>query len=219
MAIGAAIGAGASMLTGIGQAIAGAIQQKKAEKNMPAEEDAEQRAELERIKQDMRSMRSGTDATTQAQLRGINQGTAQAQSAISRNTGGNVGGTISGILQAQRTGANQAGQSYGQARQNANYFQGLRDQAQNRIAQRKLELGMYRNQQDRARAATNEQAGFQNIAQGASSGLGMLGGMMSRNQGAQGSGSLVGQTISQGMGDYMVNETGNIMGAMTNLNK
>jgi len=40
--IGAAIGAGASVLTGGIQAIAGAIQKKKAEKMRPADEDPEQ---------------------------------------------------------------------------------------------------------------------------------------------------------------------------------
>lgn len=201
--IGAAIGAGASMLTGIGQAIAGAVQRKQAEKNMPADEDPEQRAELERLKQDMRSMRSGTDATTQANLREINQGTAQTQQAISRNTGGNVGGTISGLLQAQRTGANQAGQVYGQARQQSNYFQSLRDQMQNRIAQRKLELGMYRNQQDMARSATNEQEGFQNIAQGASSGLGMIGNLAQQKQ--------ANNSMSQGAQDFATSALSNLM--------
>lgn len=201
--IGAAIGAGASMLTGIGQAIAGAVQRKQAEKNMPADEDPEQRAELERLKQDMRSMRSGTDATTQANLREINQGTAQTQQAIARNTGGNVGGTISGLLQAQRTGANQAGQVYGQARQQSNYFQSLRDQMQNRIAQRKLELGMYRNQQDMARSATNEQEGFQNIAQGASSGLGMIGNLVQQKQ--------ANNSMSQGAQDFATSALSNLM--------
>lgn len=201
--LGAALGAGASLLTGGIQAIAGAIQRKQAEKKMPGMEDPEQRAELERIKQDMTSMQSGTDATTAANLREINQGTAQTQQAIARNTGGNVGGTISGILQAQRTGAGQANQVYGQARQNANYFQSLRDQMQNRISQRKLELGMYKNQQDMARSATNEQAGFQNMAQGASSGLGMIGNLIGQKQ--------ANNSMSQGAQDFATSALSNLM--------
>jgi len=174
MAIGAALGAGVSALTGIGQMTAGAVQKKKADKMMPGMEDPEERAALEAVKQQARSARTGTDATTAANLRTIEQGARNTQRAIQRNTGGDVGSTISGMLQAQRTAGNQANQAYGQAAQRGNYFQSLGDQMRSNIVQRKLELGMYKSQQQRATATANQQSGFQNLSQGGMSLLGML---------------------------------------------
>lgn len=163
---------GISMATGLAQMIAGAAQKKKAEKLFPGMEDPEDRAELERIKQDMKGMSSGTDATTAANLREINQGTLNTQRAIGRNVGGSVGGAISGMLQAQRTGASQANQVFGEARKNMGYFQNMRNQMQQRISQRKLELGMQRYQQKMAEATNNQQSGFGNLMQGVMQGMG-----------------------------------------------
>jgi len=174
MALGSAIGAGISGVTGLAQLISGAVQKKKAEKMMPGMEDAEERASLEAVKQQARSARTGTDATTAANLRSIEQGARNTQRAIQRNTGGDVGSTISGMLQAQRTAGNQMNQAYGQAAQRGTYFQGLGEQIRQNMAQRKLELGMQKYQQQMATATNNQQSGFQNLAQGGMSLLGMI---------------------------------------------
>lgn len=172
--IGAAIGAGASAVTGLAQLISGAIQKKQGEKKLPGMEDAEERSALESAKQQARSAYAGSDATTAASMRAINQGARNTQRAIARNTGGDVGSTISGMLQAQRTAGAQSNQALGQAAQRGTYFQGLGEQIRQNISQRKLELGMYKAGQDFAESAANRQSGFQNLAQGASSLMGMI---------------------------------------------
>lgn len=173
--IGAIAGAGASAVTGLAQLISGAIQKKQGEKKLPGMEDAEERASLESAKQQARSAYAGSDATTAASMRAINQGARNTQRAIARNTGGDVGSTISGMLQAQRTAGAQSNQALGQAAQRGTYFQGLGEQIRQNISQRKLELGMYKAGQDFAESAANRQSGFQNLAQGGMSLLGMLG--------------------------------------------
>lgn len=159
--VGAAIGAG--------QMISGAIKKSKADRMIPSLVDPEQAALLEETRRKQRQIESGTDTLTQANLQEVEQNTAATQGALSRVTGGNVGGTVSALLGAQKLGGLGMNQAYGAAVPRATAMGNLAAEMSKEIAQRKLDIQHYVQQQKRAEAANMQQTGFGNFMAGISS--------------------------------------------------
>jgi hypothetical protein len=163
----------ASAAIGAGQMIAGTAQKAKADRMMVNTTDPAQLALLEETRRKQAQLEGGTDALTQANLQEIEQNTAATQRGLSNVTAGNVGGTVSALLGAQKLAGQGVNQAYGAASVRGTEMGKLGMQLSKEIAQRKLDVQHYAQQQKRTQAATNMQQGFGNFMGGLSTVFGM----------------------------------------------
>ena len=197
------------------QAITGAIQQKKADRMLPAQEDPEMRAAMTQAKRRARAFQTGTALAGERAALAQQLGTGQQRMM-------RYGGGRKGLLQMQQafnqgiTGLAKegiVGQTAAQAQANT-ILEG--------ISQRKLDLQMQRHDIAQARAAQRKAAGNRNLglfmgkalSTPSSGGQSMdLGGLTSAISGMGGAGQSAPSTPSDsGVGIKLNSETGSVGG-------
>lgn len=169
----------------------GALQQlqamklkKRADAALPPMVDPQQASFLAELEQKRKSIETG--AAFQSGMNAIDASNAGTNAAIVRSTGGDAAGTIQALLQSQRVAADAKNSVIAQGQQQQMQYNSLYSNVLDAIAQRKLELQMYRSQQARAEWARKQQAASQNLNMGVAS---LLGDMK-----AAGSNTVVSQT-------------------------
>jgi len=199
-------GVGTQIGAGIGGAIGGAIGSgNKNEPQVPMEDPA-QVARLREIQNTKNQIARGGDPLLRTNIADIENVGATVQGNLGKFTGGDVGGTMSAMLRAQRNTGKNINSAFAQSQQRLPFFENLQSQLGNRIAQRKLELGI--NAQDTARAQAAKQGSLGNAATsgliasigGGGGGAGGLGGLLGGEGGGIGGGlqSLVGKIGAEG---------------------
>ncbi len=144
---------------GAAQLIGSAI--KKDQAQAPPLEDPGQRALLEDIEQRRKSAQTGAD--TAGARRAAEQLGQTTQANIAKVTGGDVGGTVSGLLKAQRATGQNINEALAAGQQRQQFFTGLAQDLQNRIAQRKLDLQQFSRVQALGEAAQLRKEGISNL--------------------------------------------------------
>lgn len=142
--LGAQLGAG---LGGIAGGLIGKARQSEPEVPMV---DPAQAARMNEIKQTRDQISQGRDPLTQLNISEIKKTGETTKGQLGKFTGGDVGATLSSFLRAQRNTGKNINSAFAQSQQRLPFFENLQSQLGNRIAQRKLELGI--NTQDTARA-------------------------------------------------------------------
>jgi hypothetical protein len=134
--IGAAAGA---IIGGVGSA----VKQDKANKaqEVPLVDPLEMRR-LARLEQTRKNILTGSDPVTRNRIdQARNQGAA-VRGAISRNTGGDVSSTIDALLKSQKNTQASINQGVSAGQQRLPYFDNAAGVLTNKIANRKLQLGL-----------------------------------------------------------------------------
>jgi len=142
--LGATLGAG---LGGIAGGLIGKARQSEPEVPMV---DPAQVARMKEIQQTRDQISQGRDPLTQMNISEIKKTGETTKGQLGKFTGGDVGATLSAFLRAQRNTGKNINSAFAQSQQRLPFFENLQSQLGNRIAQRKLELGI--NTQDTARA-------------------------------------------------------------------
>lgn len=153
-----------SSVTGLLQQLQANKLKKQADSEIPGMVDPNQAGFLSELQQKRKSLDTG--AGYAAGQEAINSSTAGTNEALVRATGGDVGGTIQALLQSQKNAGIANNNLYAQGAQQQMAYTGMYNQLNNAIAARKLQLGLYRSQQDRAEWAQKQQMANQNLMAG-----------------------------------------------------
>ena len=143
--IGAALGGTRGMITG-------AVKHNKRSDAQNAV-DAMEANRLQQLTQARRSIEAGTDAGTmnaKAENARLNRST---QNVIARNSGGNVAATVNGFLRAQSNAQGNVNQIEANSRQQLPFYMNAEGELTQRMAQRKLELSLLKQNQQNAQSA------------------------------------------------------------------
>lgn len=151
--------------TGAVQLIGAAQAKKKAMAATPEGVDATQGAFLAELQQKRNAINTG--AQYSSSIDAINDKMAQTQDVIAGNSGGDAGGTISALLKSQQVANQGVGQVMAQGQQAEGMYTGLYGDLLNKVAQRKMELGLLSRGQNMAEWAQKKQAGAANFLTGA----------------------------------------------------
>lgn len=178
---GVALGVGTGLLQ-LGSSLA---QKKKAQEATPTAEDPELRRFLNEIDRRRRTFETG--AAFQAGSRALRTQQAATQQGILKAGGGDIGASISGLARSQRGTQSAFNELVGRAEARQDQMTQLFGSVLNRIAQRRLELGLLAQSKAEAQAASSKRQGQANIlqsltrllpvgAQGAAAGVGAMAG-------------------------------------------
>lgn len=149
---------------GLGQMLAGGIQKNNADGKLPQQADPGQTSMLERLKQQLRGVRTGSAFTAEKAL--VQQTGAATRGALARNSGGNVQSTNNAFLRSQgaeNQGINQV--ITGGDKRNA-ATQQLAIGLQNQVSSRSLDIQMFDMLRGQANAAQTTTAGRANALSG-----------------------------------------------------
>lgn len=167
---GQAVGAG----LGAAQLIGANKLRKKADAAMPSPVDQNQASFLVELQQKKNALNTGSEYTSS--LDAINDKMAQTQDVLAGNSGGDAGGTISALLKSQQVANQGQGQLLAQGQQQEGMYTGLYGNLLDKIAQRKMELGLINRDQAMAEWAQKKQAGMANFMTGAQNFMNWKGG-------------------------------------------
>lgn len=160
---GSAVGAG----TGAVQLLKGRNMLKAAEEATPSDMDPTQAAFLAELAQKKNALNTGAEYSSS--IDAINDKMRQTQNVITANTGGDVGGSVSALLKSQQVGNQGVGQVLAQGQQDIQFNTGIYGDVLNKIAQRRLELGLLDRAQKMAQGTMLKQSGAANLMAGAQS--------------------------------------------------
>lgn len=152
-------GLSAPIATGIGALVGGVGAGMKQNKANQAQQipfiDPMESKRLAEIEQSRKNLMTGSDALTQRRLDEAKNVGSAVQGAITRSTGGDVASTMDALLKAQKNTQSAINQGITESQSRLPYFDNASTMLAQRIAQRKLELGLL----DRSQAmAENAQA-------------------------------------------------------------
>lgn len=165
--IGNRAGAATGMGMGLGQIIQGSAAKKRAIEATPEMMDPTQGAFLAELQQKKNALNTGAEYTSS--LDAIGDRMAQTQDVLAGNSGGDAGGTIAALLKSQQTANQGEGQILGQGQQSEALYNGMYGDLLNKMAQRKMELGLLSRAQNMATWAQKSQNGMSNLVAGAQS--------------------------------------------------
>lgn len=160
--------------TGAVQLIKARGDKKRAMEATPQMVDPNQAAFLAELQQKKNALNTGSQYTSS--LDAINDKMAQTQDVLAGNSGGDAGGTISALLKSQQVANQGQGKILAQGQKSEDMYNGLFGDLLNKMAQRKLELGLLSRAQNMAEWAQNKQQGAANFLGGAQSFLDWKGG-------------------------------------------
>ena len=149
---------------GISQLIAGAVQNKKAEKLAPSEVDPTQTSMLDTMRRLRKNYKSGSEAAVHRNT--INNGLATVSNKATSFAGGNTGSLLSALGEAQSMASNAYNDMTANLEKNRLAALSLEDQQTDEIAQRKLDVRMMKYLQQKGQATSNLKAGQQNWSAG-----------------------------------------------------
>lgn len=163
------IGNRAGTIVGIGEGVGQMISANKAKKraadDMPEMVDPAQGAFLAELQQKKNALNTGSEYASSLDAIGDNM--AQTQDTLAGNSGGDVGGTVSALLKSQMVANKGTGNMLAQGQQSEGMYTGLYGNLLDKVAQRKMELGLLGHAQNMAEWAQDKQAGMANITAGA----------------------------------------------------
>lgn len=160
-------GAGSSVTgkaQGIMQMIQAARAKTKADSAMPGLIDPDQAAFLAELGQKKKAIDTGADFS--AGMSAVDQTTAQTDDAIIKSTGGDVGGTIQGLLQSEKVAGKNKNDVFAKGQESQKYYTGAYGDLLNKISARKMQLQLYKSQQNCAEWAQLKQDGMANLLGG-----------------------------------------------------
>lgn len=211
------IGNRAGSIVGIGAGVDQLIQARSAKKRAlaatPGAVDPTQGAFLAELQQKKNALNTGSEYSSS--LDAINDNMAQTQDVLAGNSGGDAGGTVSALLKSQQVANKGEGQLLAQGQESEGMYTGLYGNLLDKVAQRKLELGMVDRQQNLAEYAQKSQNGMSNLTAGVQSMMDIKGGDRQAQQpvfggsGIGGSSTEVGQS---GIGGSTSTTGGSAMG-------
>lgn len=193
--VGNRAGDAVGMGMGIGQLLQGKQAKIRANEMTPENVDPMQGAFLAELQQKKNALNTGAEYTSS--LDAIKQKMAQTQDVLAGNSGGDAGGTISALLKSQEVANQGEGDLLAQGQKSEMAYTGMYGDLLNKIAQRKLELGLLKRAQNEAEWAQKSQNGLSNLAAGAVKQMSMQGGDQPAGKQAIGNG-IGGTTQSQG---------------------
>lgn len=188
--VGNRAGDAVGMGMGLSQIMQGKNAKKRAMESTPEDVDPTQGAFLAELQQKKNALNTGAEYTSS--LDAIGDRMAQTQDTLAGNSGGDASGTISALLKSQQLANQGEGQILAQGQQSENAYTGMYGDLLNKIAQRKMELGLLARGQNMAEWAQKSQNGLSNLAAGAVKQMSMEGGDEPAGQMATGSNQIGG---------------------------
>lgn len=190
---GQAVGAltGAAQLIGTGQA------KKRAMESTPEMMDPTQGAFLAELQQKKNALNVGSQYSSS--IDAINDNMAQTQDVLAGNSGGDAGGTVAALLKSQQAANQGVGQVLAQGQQSEGMYNGLYGNLLDKVAQRKMELGLLGRAQNMAEWAQKKQNGTANFLAGAQNFMDWKGGNKSATTPAVGTPAIT-QPVGQRQG-------------------
>lgn len=165
--IGNRAGSAVGAATGAVQLLKARGLKKRAEEVTPSDVDPMQGAFLAELAQKKAALNSGSQYSSV--IDAINDKMRTTQNVLSSNTGGDVGGTVSALLKSQQVANQGVGQTLAQSQQAEQFNTGMYGDFLDKIAGRKMELGLLRRGQNMAEWAQKSQSGAANLMAGAQS--------------------------------------------------
>lgn len=162
--------AGSAIGSGVEQLITSRKNKTAADNLAPPLYDPSQQALLSELNQKRKALGTGAESQTGVDMVRGNQ--VAANDAITHNTGGDVGSTISGILGAENSANKGIGQVYAGDQANEKFYTQAHMTLLNKIADRKMQLQLASQGQNRAEWAQNQQNGMSNMQAGVAEGSG-----------------------------------------------
>jgi len=173
--IGTGVGIGASVLSGgaipptvsipagqaLGETIEGGIKSNQAKKMQPPLNDPEERASLDKLKNQQDLLESG--AYFSAPKADIMQRGQEAINAVSRVTGGDIGATITGINRVNRGTGRNLNELYGQMSIEGLKLQQVIGALQSSMAKRRLGIQMYQEREKALQGQEEQKKGGENL--------------------------------------------------------
>jgi hypothetical protein len=173
--IGTGVGIGASVLSGgaipptvsipagqaLGETIEGGIKSNQAKKMQPPLNDPEERASLDKLKNQQDLMESGQYFA--APKADIMQRGQEAINAVSRVTGGDIGATITGINRVNRGTGRNLNELYGQMSIEGLKLQQVIGGLQSSMAKRRLGIQMYQEREKALQGQEEQKKGGENL--------------------------------------------------------
>lgn len=145
---------------GIGQLIAGGVQNKKAKGMEPQEVDPTQTSMLDTFRRLRKGYQTGSEAASYRDT--INTGLSSITSKAAAYSGGNTGSMLATLTGAQSSADTAYNQLAGGLEKNRLATLAMEDQQTDDIAQRKLDIQMMKYLQMKSQATSNMKAGQQN---------------------------------------------------------
>lgn len=221
-------GLSAPVATGLGALLGGVssgLKQNKANQSqqIPFIDPIESRR-LSEIEQARKSLMTGSDALTQRRIDEARNIGSAVQGAITRSTAGDVGSTMDVLLKSQKNTQSAINQGISESQSRLPYFDNASTMLAQRIAQRKLELGllnrsqsMAENAQSRKEANLNSNAllGVQGGTATPNDALQMLLNLIAQKQtGVQGTNTDSSLSVTPGDTEIGTNNFMNFMGGL-----
>lgn len=189
--------AGLSAVTGLVQNFQARKLKKEADALVPPLMDPNQAAFLSELNQKRKSIETGADFA--AGMNMLNASNAGTNDAIVRAGGGDVGGTMQGLLRSQRTSDDARNNLLAQGANEQMAYNSMYGEFLNKIAARKLQLGLYKSQQARAEWAAKKKDANANLMAGMAGLTGMNGGGGIMGGSPSGTAPNVDTSVLQGM--------------------